>query len=67
MLRWRLEIENFGPELDYVKGENNVVANTLSRLPRADNTSVHCARELATLSNADLREIAHSQKSARKR
>ena len=32
VMRWRLLIEEFGPELRYVKGEDNVVADVLSRL-----------------------------------
>ena len=32
VMRWRLVIEEFGPELRYIKGEQNVVADTLSRL-----------------------------------
>ena len=31
-MRWRLLIEEFGPELRYIKGELNVVADVLSRL-----------------------------------
>ncbi|GMF54448.1 unnamed protein product [Phytophthora fragariaefolia] len=70
MLRWRLEIEEFGPELHYVKGENNVVADTLSRLPRADDSDVQqqktlvavTAMDLTTLSNVNLQEIARCQK-----
>ena len=31
-MRWRLVIEEFGPELKYIKGENNIVADALSRL-----------------------------------
>ncbi|KAE9275407.1 hypothetical protein PF008_g29360 [Phytophthora fragariae] len=33
MLRWRLEIEEYGPEMIYIKGHDNVVADALSRLP----------------------------------
>ena len=29
---WRLMLEEFGPELKYTKGENNVVADALYRL-----------------------------------
>ncbi|KAE8988442.1 hypothetical protein PR001_g22040 [Phytophthora rubi] len=36
MIRWRLEIEEFGPIFHYVPGENNVVADALSRLPRTE-------------------------------
>ena len=32
VMRWRLLIEEFGPELRYIKGELNVVADVLSRL-----------------------------------
>lgn len=32
VMRWRLIIEEYGPELKYVKGHHNVVADTLSRL-----------------------------------
>jgi hypothetical protein len=33
VLRQRILIEEYGVELEYVKGENNIVADTLSRLP----------------------------------
>ena len=32
VMRWRLLIEEFGPELRYIKGEHNIVADVLSRL-----------------------------------
>ena len=32
VMRWRLIIEEYGPELHYLKGEKNVVADALSRL-----------------------------------
>ena len=31
-MRWRLIIEEFGPDLKYIKGEHNVVADVLSRM-----------------------------------
>ena len=31
-MRWRLILKEYGPELIYIKGENNVVADALSRL-----------------------------------
>ena len=31
-MRWRLILEEYGPELKNIKGENNVVADALSRL-----------------------------------
>ena len=32
VLRWRLVLEEYGPELKYIKGEHNIVADALSRL-----------------------------------
>src|SRR6476660_2398506 len=32
VMRWRLYIEEYSPDLQYIKGENNVVADALSRL-----------------------------------
>jgi hypothetical protein len=32
VMRWHFILEEFGPTLTYIKGENNVVADTLSRL-----------------------------------
>ena len=32
VMRWRLIIEEYGPELIYIKGENNIVADALSRM-----------------------------------
>ena len=39
-MRWRLILEEFGPELKYIKGENNVVADALSCLKMSDNQDI---------------------------
>ncbi len=31
-MRWRLILEEYGPELKYIKGEHNIITDTLSRL-----------------------------------
>ena len=31
-MRWRLILEEFGPELKYIKVSNNIVADALSRM-----------------------------------
>jgi hypothetical protein len=36
-MRWRLVLEEYGPELEYIEGERNVVADTLSRLDIEDD------------------------------
>ena len=37
VMRWRLVLEEFGSELKYIKGENNVVADALPRLNMCTN------------------------------
>ena len=37
IMRWRLILKEFGPELKYIKFQNNVVANALSHLDKSDN------------------------------
>ena len=37
VMRWRLILEEYGPELRYIKGENNIVADALSRLNILDS------------------------------
>jgi hypothetical protein len=38
-MRWRLIIEEYGPELKYIKGERNIVAGALSHLDMSSNKS----------------------------
>ena len=47
-MRWRLYIEEYSPDLQYIKGENNVVADALSRL------------EMTTSKSEDTTEIYYS-------
>ena len=37
VLIWRLIIEQYGPDIEYIKGGVNIVADTLSILPFNDN------------------------------
>src|SRR6476620_10507295 len=41
VMRWRLYIEEYSPDLQYIKGENNVVADALSRLEMDDKPNPH--------------------------
>ena len=34
VMRWRLLLEEYGPEIEYIKGPKNVVADALSRPPK---------------------------------
>jgi RNase H-like domain found in reverse transcriptase/Integrase zinc binding domain/Reverse transcriptase (RNA-dependent DNA polymerase) len=40
VMRWRLILEEYGPELCYTKGSHNIVADALSRLELTDDTSL---------------------------
>ena len=37
VMRWRLILEEFSPELIYIKGSKNIVADALSRLDNIEN------------------------------
>ena len=37
VMGWRLYIEDYSPDLQYIKGEKNVAADTLSRLKIDEN------------------------------
>ena len=39
-MRWRLLIEEFSPEIIYLPGVNNVVADCLSRIKYKDNDNI---------------------------
>ena len=41
VMRWRFLIEYFGPKLNYLPGEKNIVADCLSRLNFFDSTGSH--------------------------
>ena len=58
-MRWRLILEEFGPELKYIKGENNVVANALSRLEMSDNQEILNISELYGYDEEDLPDSAY--------
>ena len=53
-MRWRLILEEFDPELKYIKGENNVVADALSRLEMSDNQEILNISELYGYNDEDL-------------
>lgn len=43
VMRWRFYIEEYSPDLQYIKGEHNVVADTLSRLDMGDEPTFQVA------------------------
>ena len=58
-MRWRLILEKFGPELKYIKGENNVVAESLSRLENSPNQDILNISELYGCNDEDLPDSAY--------
>ena len=55
-MRWRLVIEEFGPELNYIKGEHNIVADSLSRLDMKTDREIFNITEAAGYDDDDLPE-----------
>ena len=53
VMRWRLLIEEFGPELVYLQGKKNIVADALSRLDIEKNSDFPQTFEQLMLSNAE--------------
>ena len=58
VMRWRLILEEFGPQLTYINGEKNIVADALSHLdlrttPLPTNLSLHWAEHFG-LESRDL-------------
>ena len=37
LLRWRLTLEEYGPDIEYIKDDKNIVANPISRFPLNGN------------------------------
>ena len=59
VMRWRLILEEFGPELKYIKGENNVVSDALSSLEISDNQEILKISELYGCNDEDLPASAY--------
>ena len=59
VMRWRLILEEFGPELKYNKGENNVVTSALSRLEMSYNQELLNISELYDYDDKDLPDSAY--------
>ena len=59
VVRWRLILEEFSPELKYIKGENNVIADALSSLEMSDNQDILNISELCGYDDKDLPNSAY--------
>ena len=56
---WRLILEEFGPELKYIRGENNVIADAFSCLETSENQDILNISELYVYDDADLPDTAY--------
>ena len=67
-MRWRLLLEEFGPKLVHIKGEDNIVADTLSRT-RTSMTEANFSPEVFALDPSEFpksyplswEQLAHEQ------
>ena len=59
VMSWRLILEEFGPELKYIKGENNVIADALSRLENIPNQDILNISELYVYDEEDMPDNAY--------
>ena len=61
VLRWRLIIEEFSPDMQYIPGEDNIVADTLSRMELLDSTSPKHNEECLAFCATEFPLYAHKQ------
>ena len=59
VMRWRLILEEFGPELKDIKGENKIVADALSRLENSNNLEILNISELYGYDEEDMPDSAY--------
>ena len=59
VMRQRLILKEFGPELKYIKGENNVVSDALSRLEKSPNQEILNISELYGYDDEDIPDSAY--------
>jgi hypothetical protein len=51
---WRLVLEEFGPDLQYIKGTHNIIADALSHLPIDNDQEIFNIIECFGYDNDDL-------------
>ena len=58
-MRWRLILEELGPELKYIKGENNNIAYALYCSKMSDNQEILNISELYGYDDKDMPDSAY--------
>ena len=59
VMRWRLILEEFGPDILHIKGEDNIVADAISRLPTANEDQNKSRTEIQGLSSEMLAKMEY--------
>ena len=59
VMRWRLILEEFGPDILHIKGEKNIVADAISRLPTANEDQSESRTEILGLSSEMLAKLEY--------
>ena len=59
VMRWRLILEEFGPDILHIKGEDNIVADAISRLPTANEDQNESRTEIQGLSSEMLAKMEY--------
>ena len=59
VMRWRLILEEFVPELKYIKGEHTIVSDALSCLEMSDNQEILNISDFYGYNDADLPDSAY--------
>ena len=59
VMRWRLILEEFGPDIQHIKGVDNTVADAISRLPTTNQDSKETCTEAQNPSSKTLAEMEH--------
>ena len=55
-MQWRLILEEFGPDIRHIAGEDNIVADAISRLPTANEDQNEYGTDTRGLSSKVLAE-----------
>ena len=58
-MRWRLILKEFGPDLKFIKVENNFVADALSCLEMSDNKDTFNISDIYGYDDEDLPDSAY--------
>ena len=56
---WHLILKEFGPELKYTKGENNIISHALSSLEMSDKQDILNISEFCGYDETDLSDSAY--------